>query len=162
MSQPAATLQADTPVVQVGESQTVQVGLLASANSSAVISTGTSTTGSYMRDLMRALATIGSLTSSQVTDSGFQALMQDTSTSLRGVVSAMADDDKIGPNLPREVADFFGGLASHQFGHRIEAQFPQSGNALIQYVHGIGFHPNRCSSERYLGEQQRTGIGKNR
>ena len=45
-----------------------------------------------MRDLMRALATIGSLTSSQVTDSGFQALMQDTSTSLRGVVSAMADD----------------------------------------------------------------------
>lgn len=92
MSQPAATLQADTPVVQVGESQTVQVGLLASANSSAVISTGTSTTGSYMRDLMRALATIGSLTSSQVTDSGFQALMQDTSTSLRGVVSAMADD----------------------------------------------------------------------
>ena len=91
MSQPAATLQPDTPVVQVGQGQTVQVGLLASANS-AVPSTGSSTTGSYMRDLMRALATIGSLSSSQANDSGFQGLVQDTSTSLQGVISAMAED----------------------------------------------------------------------
>ena len=91
MSQSAATLQAQAPVVQVGQGQTVQVGLLASANS-AVTSTGSSTTGSYARDLMRALATIGSLSSSQVSDSGFQALVQDTSTSLQGVVSAMGDD----------------------------------------------------------------------
>jgi hypothetical protein len=74
----------------------------------------------------------------------------------------MADDDKIGTNLPREVANFFGGLASHQFSHRIETQFPQSGNALIEYVHEIIFHPSRCSSERRLGEQQRAGIRKNR
>ena len=74
----------------------------------------------------------------------------------------MSDDDNIGSNLPREVADFFGGLASHQFGHGIETQFPQSGNALIKYVDEIIFHPNRCSSERCLGEQQCTGIGKNR
>jgi len=92
MTQPAATLQAETPVVQVGQGQTVQVGLLASANSSAVTSTGSSTTGSYMRDLMRALATIGSLSSSQVNDSGFQGVVQDAATSLQGVVSAMADD----------------------------------------------------------------------
>jgi len=91
MSQPAATLQADTPVVQVGQGQVVQVGLLASANS-AVPSTGSSTTGSYMRDLMRALATIGSLSSAQVNDSGFQGVVQDAATSLQGVVSAMADD----------------------------------------------------------------------
>ncbi len=91
MSQPAATLQAATPVVQVGQGQMVQVGLLASANS-AVTSTGSSTTGSYMRDLMRALATIGSLSSSQVSDSGFQGLVQDTSSSLQGVISAMAGD----------------------------------------------------------------------
>jgi flagellin-like hook-associated protein FlgL len=45
-----------------------------------------------MRDLMRALATIGSLSSSQVGASGFQGLVQDTSSSLQGVVSAMADD----------------------------------------------------------------------
>jgi flagellin-like hook-associated protein FlgL len=45
-----------------------------------------------MRDLMRALATLGSLSSSQVNDSGFEAIVQDTGTSLNGVVSAMADD----------------------------------------------------------------------
>jgi flagellar hook-associated protein 3 FlgL len=74
----------------------VQTGLLANANSVAV-SSGTTTTpptstGSYMRDLMRALATLGSLSSSQISDPGFRALVQDTGTSLTGVVSAMAVD----------------------------------------------------------------------
>jgi flagellar hook-associated protein 3 FlgL len=91
MSQSAATLQADTPAVQVGQGRTVQIGLLASANG-AVSSTGSSTTGSYMRDLMRALATIGSLSSTQAGASGYQALVQDTSNSLQGVISAMAGD----------------------------------------------------------------------
>ena len=93
MSQPAATLQAGTPVVQVGQGQTVQVGLLASANS-AVVSGGTSTTGSYMRDLMRALATIGSMSTAQATSDGtdFQGLVLDTTASLQGVVTAMAGD----------------------------------------------------------------------
>jgi flagellin-like hook-associated protein FlgL len=45
-----------------------------------------------MRDLMRALATIGSLSSSQVDDSGFQGLVQDASASLQGVVSSMGED----------------------------------------------------------------------
>ncbi len=89
LSQPAANIQA--PTIQIGQGQTASVGLLASANS-AVTSTGSSTTGSYMRDLMRALATIGSLSSSQVGDSGFQALVQDTNASLTGAISAMAED----------------------------------------------------------------------
>ena len=89
MSQPASAISA--PVVQTGEGGTVQTGLLASANSIAV-SSGTSTTGSYMRDLMRALSTLGSMSSSQVNDTGFAALVQDTGTSLNGVVSAMATD----------------------------------------------------------------------
>jgi flagellin-like hook-associated protein FlgL len=89
MSQPASAIS--PPVVQTGEGGTVQTGLLASGNSVAV-SSGTSTTGSYMRDLMRALATLGSLSSSQVNDTGFAALVQDTGTSLNGVVSAMATD----------------------------------------------------------------------
>ncbi|HVC59546.1 MAG TPA: flagellin [Acetobacteraceae bacterium] len=89
MSQPAAGLQA--PTIQVGQSQTAAVGLLASANSS-VASTGSATTGSYMRDLMRALATIGSLSSSQVGDSGFQSVVQDANASLTGAISAMAED----------------------------------------------------------------------
>jgi flagellin-like hook-associated protein FlgL len=89
MSQPVSAISA--PVVQTGEGGTVQTGLLASGNSVAV-SSGTSTTGSYMRDLLRALATLGSLSSSQINDSGFAALVQDTGTSLSGVVSAMAVD----------------------------------------------------------------------
>jgi flagellar hook-associated protein 3 FlgL len=89
MSQPAAAIA--PAVVQTGSATTVRTGLLASANSAAV-STGTSTTGSYMRDLMRALATLGSLSSSQVNDPGFGSLVQDTQTSLTGTVSAMATD----------------------------------------------------------------------
>ncbi len=82
-------------MVQTGDGgATVQTGLLASANSVAV-SSGVNTvpptsTGSYMRDLMRALATLGSLSSSQINAPGFGALVQDTGTSLNGVVSAMA------------------------------------------------------------------------
>jgi len=45
-----------------------------------------------MRDLMRALATLGSTSSSQVNDPNFAALVQDTRISLNGAVSAMATD----------------------------------------------------------------------
>jgi flagellar hook-associated protein 3 FlgL len=91
---PGSTISA--AVVQTGEGGTVQTGLLASANSVAV-SPGTgsappTSTGSYMRDLMRALATLGSLSSSQINMPGFGALVQDTGTSLNGVVTAMAVD----------------------------------------------------------------------
>lgn len=89
MSQPATALA--VPLVQTGPGTTVQTGLLASANTT-VTSSGASTTGSYMRDLMRALATLGSLSSSQVNDPNFAALVQDTGTSLNGAVSAMATE----------------------------------------------------------------------
>lgn len=91
MSQPAGALQA--PTIQIGEGQSAAVGLLASANS-AVTSTGagTTSTGSYMRDLMLSLATIGSLSSSQVGDAGYTTLVQSTNTTLTGAISAMAED----------------------------------------------------------------------
>ncbi len=90
-SQPAARLQAQIPTVQVGDTQRVQIGLLASANAT-VTSSGTSTTGSYMRDLLRGLATIGSLSSSQSGLSGFQGVIADTTASLGNAISAMASD----------------------------------------------------------------------
>ena len=74
LSQPAATVRAALPVVQIGQNQTETVGLPASANGMIPDSPlGTPTiaggppvsTGSYMRDVLRALATIGSLSSSQ-------------------------------------------------------------------------------------------------
>ncbi len=91
MSQPASTLQAQIPTVQTGEGQSTPIGLLASANT-AIASTGSSTTGSYMRDLLRSLATLGSLSSTQVNDTGFAGLVADTTSSLQGAINAMAGD----------------------------------------------------------------------
>ena len=74
-----------------GVTQQVQVGVLANANTLAT-SSGTSTTGSYMRDVLRGLATLANLSSSQATDPGFTALVQDTQTSLSGAVTAMGQE----------------------------------------------------------------------
>jgi flagellin-like hook-associated protein FlgL len=104
MSQAATTLTAALPAVQIGDGQAVQIGLSASANSF-VASTGGSTTGSYMRDLMRALATIGSLSSGQITAAGFSGLVQDTRTSLNGAISAMASDVGVLGNVQAGLAD---------------------------------------------------------
>ena len=89
LSQPASALS--PPSVSTGDGQSQTLGLLASGNTTA-ISTGTSTTGSYMRDLMRALATIGSLSSTQTSDPNFAALISDTQTSVTGAISAMSTD----------------------------------------------------------------------
>jgi flagellar hook-associated protein 3 FlgL len=59
------------------------------------VSTGASTTGSYFRDLLRSLATIGSLDSTQIGAQGFGDLVQDTRTCLTGAVNAMAGDDGV-------------------------------------------------------------------
>ena len=104
LSQAAAVLQPQIPTVQVGQSHSVQIGLLASTNA-AVTSTGSSTTGSYMRDLMRALATIGSLSSAQVNVAGFQDLVQDTRMSLNGAISAMANDAGVLGNVQKSLAN---------------------------------------------------------
>jgi flagellin-like hook-associated protein FlgL len=45
-----------------------------------------------MRDLMMSLATIGSLSSSQVSDVGYTTLVQNTNATLTGAISAMAED----------------------------------------------------------------------
>ena len=79
------------PLIQTGDGQMQPIGLLANANAT-VTSTGTSTTGSYMRDLMCALATVGSLSSSQQNDPGLTDFVQDTRTGLTGAISAMAED----------------------------------------------------------------------
>jgi flagellar hook-associated protein 3 FlgL len=86
-----STTAISPPSVATGNGQSQTIGLLASGNTS-VVSTGTSTTGSYMRDLMRALATVGSLSSSQVNDPNFGSLIADTQTSVNGAVTAMSTD----------------------------------------------------------------------
>lgn len=89
LSQPQASLS--LPSVSTGDGQAQSIGLLASANTGAV-SSGTSTTGSYMRDLMRALATVGSMSSAQVNDPNFASLVEDTRASMTNATTAMSTD----------------------------------------------------------------------
>ncbi len=91
LSQPAAALQAALPSVATGPGQQKAIGIPASANAF-VASTGSSTTGSYSRDILRALATIGSLGSGQVNDAGFAAVVQDAHTSLGDAITALNQD----------------------------------------------------------------------
>jgi flagellar hook-associated protein 3 FlgL len=97
----SAVQQPALPIVQVGQNQNEPVGISASANGliptsppgpSPIPGGPAASTGSYMRDVLRALATIGSLTSAQASDPGFASLVQDTRISLSGGVAAMAQD----------------------------------------------------------------------
>jgi flagellar hook-associated protein 3 FlgL len=91
----SATLAASNAVatVDLGNGQRLQVGVLADQNSDAVSAgVGTTSTGSYTRDLMRSLATLGSLTAAQANDPNFAPLVQDTLASLQGAVSAINGD----------------------------------------------------------------------
>ena len=91
LSQPAATLQNARPLVIAGPGAPVPTGLLASTNGD-IASTGGSTTGSYIRDIMRALATIGGLSGNQASTTGLGALVQDVHTSLGDAISALNSD----------------------------------------------------------------------
>lgn len=91
LSQPAAALVNERPIVQVGPDRFVPVGVLASANAD-IASLGASTTGSYTRDVMRALATLGSLSSGQLSAAGFAGLVQDVRDTLSGAITALNGD----------------------------------------------------------------------
>lgn len=69
----------------------VPAGIVADSNGD-ITSTGASTTGSYTRDILRALATLGSLSSSQTSAAGFQGLVQDVRTSLGDAITAIGED----------------------------------------------------------------------
>jgi flagellar hook-associated protein 3 FlgL len=104
LSQPAAALEALKDRVPVGEGRSVQVGILASANSDAT-STGAATTGAHMRDILRALATLGALSSDQMGDPAFAELVADTRTGLEGAISALAVDAGVLGNRQAALAE---------------------------------------------------------
>ncbi len=79
--------------VDLGGGNFVSVAPLANANSNAASAgVGTTSTGSYTRDILRGLATLGALTDAQSTGADFTPLVQDTITSLQGAVSAINSD----------------------------------------------------------------------
>ncbi len=91
LSQSASILQTQRPSMEIADQHWESYGLLASANMM-VTSSGASTTGSYIRDLMRSLATLGSLSSTQVNDPGMAPLVEDTRSSLRDAIAAMSTE----------------------------------------------------------------------
>ncbi len=91
LSQSATALQNFRSSVSIGQDQTVPTVMLASTNGD-VQSQGGSTTGSYTRDILRALATLGSLTSSQAQTPGFSQVVSDTYTSLGDAITALNGD----------------------------------------------------------------------
>lgn len=92
----SVTDAAALPVVQVGQNRTEPAGISASHNGlipqPAPDNVNFISTGSYMRDVLRALATIGSLTDAQANLPDFQALVQNTRTSLSGAIGALGQD----------------------------------------------------------------------
>ena len=87
----SATLSTQPPVADLGDGQQVATGISAGANLVATI-TGTDTTGSYVNDLLRALSTLGSLSSSQNSATGFSALAGAVAGNLQKVVTALGTD----------------------------------------------------------------------
>ena len=79
--------------VDLGGGNYLALAPLANANSNAASAgVGTTSTGSYTRDILRGLATLASLTDAQASDANFTPLVQDTITSLQGAVSAINTD----------------------------------------------------------------------
>lgn len=83
---PFATLGTAVPQVEVGDGQTVAAGLLANRNTLAT--SEAPTTGSFMRDLLRGLATLSTLTPATAT----LAVGADTRARLGSVVKALATE----------------------------------------------------------------------
>lgn len=79
---------------QIGQNSNVQTGLLANANT-LTTSTGTNSTGSYMRDLMMSLSVMGSLSSSQAGDAGLSDLVSSLQSTMSGAISAMSTEQGI-------------------------------------------------------------------
>ena len=79
--------------VDLGGGTRVALAPLANTNSNATSpGAGTTSTGSYTRDLMLGLATLGSLGSANTSDPNFLSLVQSTVTTLQGAVSAANTD----------------------------------------------------------------------
>ena len=78
-------------LTETGAGAYVPSGIVANANAD-VASAGGVTTGSYTRDILWGLATLGSLSSSQLTASGFSALVGDVRTGLGNAITALNED----------------------------------------------------------------------
>jgi flagellar hook-associated protein 3 FlgL len=90
------TIGTTAPTVEIGTQERVQTGIVANKNADAASTPSATSTGSYMLDLMRALASIGSLSSTQTSNqAAFQGFLADVSTSLKGVQTGINTDSSM-------------------------------------------------------------------
>lgn len=79
--------------VDVGAGQTVQPSVLADRNTDAVSAgAGTTSTGSYTRDILASLATVASLGTASAGDPQVQSLLSSTQSTLSGALDALNTD----------------------------------------------------------------------
>ena len=88
----STTLGTAPQTVPVGQTQAVPIGIVAGQNAFAA-SVGTNTTGSYVRDLIRALSTISALNSGQTSlGAPFDSLVADTRTNLQNLGTTISNE----------------------------------------------------------------------
>jgi len=84
----SATLGTARSVVEAGDGMDLPSGVIAGQNAYAV-QTGANSTGSYVKDLVRGLASLAAMNSGQTTlGGGFVSLVTDIGAQLKGVVAA--------------------------------------------------------------------------
>ena len=106
----SSTLGAAVPEVEVGEGQRVQAGVLANQNTLAI--SAAPTTGSYARDILRALATLSGITDGP----GVEAVAADVRTRLSSAIGAIATESGALGDLQRGLETRKTALASVQTG----------------------------------------------
>lgn len=100
--------------VPVDDGASVQVGIVAGQNVAGA-QTGASTTGSYVRDLLRGLATIAGFSSGSLAlGQGFTDLVADTRTSLQGAMTAISADTAALGNTSQQLKMYQSGVTAQQ------------------------------------------------
>jgi len=90
---PGLTAGPGLPAITLGDGQQVTTGIAANSNAFVTSAgTGTTSTGSYMRDILAGLASIASLAPAQIGGTGFQSFLQSTLTSLRNANDSLNQD----------------------------------------------------------------------
>jgi flagellar hook-associated protein 3 FlgL len=91
----SSTLEASSApaTVDLGDGQRVQVGILANQNTDAVSAgTGTTSTGSYTRDILFGLSTLAGLNGANASDANVQSILTNTQTVLSNADDALNVD----------------------------------------------------------------------
>ena len=123
----SSTLEASNQLssANLGGGETVQLGVLADQNASAVSAgTGTTSTGSYMRDVLMGFATLASLGTANYADPQTQAMLGLVHTTLSGADDALNTD--------------IGGLGVRQAKvNSAQAELSASATALTTQLDGV-------------------------